>query len=192
MRHFFQNFMAKTKSRALQNTHSYNYSSWCRKQFTRNIDINNSFCPYCRHWNTSQEMTNHQLIQSLWQNRNFYQEIIVKTMLLTEYKQFTVVHPNVMIIIGLTWWSWLQPVSPEENFVGWMGGWALSSCPPLLGFFQSPAPGSNNLWAYEPHTGCPCCSCTIAYIKFLPQWPLNLPKANEEQFLTKEKEESER
>lgn len=61
----------------------------------------------------------------------------------------------------LTWWSWLQEDSPAENFVGWMGGWALSSCPPLPGFLQSPTPGSNNLWAYEPHCGCSCCSSTI-------------------------------
>lgn len=63
----------------------------------------------------------------------------------------------------LTRWSWLHPASPAENFVGWMGGWALSSCPPPLGFLQSPAPGSNNRCAYIPHSGCPCCSCTIVY-----------------------------
>lgn len=76
----------------------------------------------------------------------------------------------IMIVALLTWWSWLNRFSPDKSFVGWMGGWALSSCPPLPGFLQSPAPGSSNCCAYDPHMGCLCCSCTIAYMKLMSQW----------------------
>lgn len=131
-------------------------------------------------------MSNNQLIQSLSQSeshlkfeRNSKQSILTQTNTVQEHAVSSQI-PIKMVTL-LTWWSWLNRVSPEKSFVGWMGGWALSSRPPLLGFLQSPAPVSNNRCAYDPHSGCLCCSCTIAYMKLMSWWPVKSIKADEKQ-----------
>lgn len=151
--------MAREDWGTWQKTHFEYYSPRCRKQFTGNINLNCSFSSYCWFGNTGQEMANNQLIQSLYTLTTYFMKPPWQRPCNYWILSYISLSP---IIIVLTWWSWLHLDSPLENLVGWMGGCALSSWPPPLGFLQSPSPGSNSRWAYEPHTGCPCCSCTIA------------------------------
>jgi hypothetical protein len=59
-----------------------------------------------------------------------------------------------------TLWSLVQLASPSEKRVGWMGGWALSSWPPLPGLRHKFCWGSSRRCAYWPHRGCLVCSFT--------------------------------
>ena len=143
-----------------------NHETRCCEAFPCNIY--RCSCPIANSWlrDTSKKMAGNQLIQSLFKKNKIQpQERYIWTyvsIILQLYLVSIKVFVQTSILI-LTAWSLDQLDSPWVNFVGWIGGWALSSCPPLLGCLHKFVVGSRSLWAYQPHTVCWDCPWTIPW-----------------------------